>query len=243
MTAQVKPSPESTDSKKEQVEQMFDDISGRYDLLNRLLSFGVDVGWRKKVRRKIEASGAERLLDVATGTADMAIELSRLPALKEIIGVDISAGMLRVGDKKIARKSLNHKIRLMQADSESLPFEDNSFDACTVCFGVRNFEHLEAGMKEMARVLKPGGKLIVLEFSRPRSAVFRQLYWFYFGKVLPFLGRIISGSSNAYRYLPASVKAFPDGSDFTTIIKNCGCSEATAEPLTFGICTLYTGTR
>jgi demethylmenaquinone methyltransferase/2-methoxy-6-polyprenyl-1,4-benzoquinol methylase len=239
----VKPNPQADASKKEQVEHMFDAISGRYDLLNRLLSFGIDISWRKKVKKAIAEASAEQVLDVATGTADMAIELSSLPKVKHITGVDISAGMLSFGQQKIDRRLLSEKITLKQADSEQLPFPDAHFDACTVCFGVRNFEHLSRGIAEMARVLKPGGILLVLEFSRPRNPVFKALYWFYFGKILPGLGRLISGSNNAYRYLPESVKVFPDGNDFTKIMEEAGIRNAKARPLTFGICTLYSGTR
>lgn len=239
----VKPNPQAEASKKEQVEHMFDAISGRYDLLNRMLSFGIDISWRKKVKKAIADAGARSVLDVATGTADMAIELAALPQVNHITGVDISAGMLSFGQQKIDRKALNEKIKLQQADSEQLPFPDASFDACTVCFGVRNFEHLSRGITEMARVLRPGGTLLVLEFSRPKNPVFKALYWFYFGKILPALGRLISGSNNAYRYLPESVKVFPDGKDFLHIMEGAGIRNAKAKPLTFGICTLYSGTR
>jgi len=239
----VKPNPQAEASKKVQVEHMFDAISGRYDLLNRLLSFGIDIRWRKKVKKAIADAGAEQVLDVATGTADMAIELASLAKVKHITGVDISAGMLSFGQQKIQRRELSQKITLQQADSEQLPFPNASFDACTVCFGVRNFEHLSKGIAEMARVLKPGGTLLVLEFSRPRNPVIKALYWFYFGKILPALGRLISGSNNAYRYLPESVKVFPDGSDFTRIMNEAGIRNAHARALTFGICTLYSGTR
>jgi demethylmenaquinone methyltransferase / 2-methoxy-6-polyprenyl-1,4-benzoquinol methylase len=191
----------------------------------------------------VEARGASLVLDVATGTADMAIELCRNNQIKKVIGVDISAGMLHHGRRKISAKKLDSRIELQQADSEALPFNSNTFDACTVCFGVRNFENLETGMSEMVRVLKPGGMLLVLEFSKPRSALFKSLYWFYFGKVLPALGRLISGSNNAYRYLPESVKVFPDGEAFLEIMRRCGLAEVQAQPLTFGICTLYIGIR
>ncbi len=234
----VKPNPSSDTSKKQQVEEMFDNISGRYDFLNRVLSLGIDVQWRKKVRRIIAKSGAKRILDVATGTADLAIEMAKIEG-SEIIGIDISKGMLAKGDIKLEKLGLDKRITLQQADSENLPFEDASFEAITVSFGVRNFENLKKGMTEMGRVLKPGGSLVVLEFSKPRNPVFSAIYWFYFKYILPPLGRLISKDATAYTYLPESVAAFPEGEDFVNVAKSCGYSRVTYKGLTFGIATLY----
>jgi demethylmenaquinone methyltransferase / 2-methoxy-6-polyprenyl-1,4-benzoquinol methylase len=221
-----------------QVEEMFDNISIRYDFLNHLLSFGIDKAWRKKVRMSLESGQPGLLLDVATGTADLAIELAKMGDV-QVVGVDISRGMLDQGDLKLIKQNLTGKIRLQQADSENLPFDDNFFDAVTVSFGVRNFENLEKGMREMCRVLKPGGKLAVLEFSKPANRIVGWIYWFYFKNVLPFVGRIFSKNSNAYTYLPESVARFPEGNDFAEIAKNCGYRNVVIKPLTFGISTLY----
>jgi demethylmenaquinone methyltransferase/2-methoxy-6-polyprenyl-1,4-benzoquinol methylase len=238
LTSHVKPNPDSEASKKLQVEQMFDSISHRYDFLNHLLSFGIDRGWRKKVRRSLQLHQPHRILDVATGTGDLAIELAKMGDVS-ILGVDISKGMLQMGDQKIVKLNLTDKIKLLQADSENLPFQDNEFDAVTVSFGVRNFENLESGLKEMLRVLKPGGRLAVLEFSKPSNKLVGLLYWFYFKNVLPFIGKLFSKSSNAYTYLPESVSKFPEKEAFSKIAKNCGFTAVNYTPLTFGISTLY----
>jgi demethylmenaquinone methyltransferase / 2-methoxy-6-polyprenyl-1,4-benzoquinol methylase len=234
----VKPNPHSETSKKQQVEEMFDNISGRYDFLNRVLSLGIDIQWRKKVRNIVAASGAKNILDVATGTADLAIELSNIPGTR-ITGIDISSGMLAKGDVKLEKLGLTDRIVLKQADSENLPFEDATFEAITVSFGVRNFENLEKGMREMGRVLKPGGSLVVLEFSKPRNPVFSAIYWFYFKYILPPLGRLISKDATAYTYLPESVAAFPEGSAFEAVAKSAGYSKISFKGLTFGISTIY----
>lgn len=217
---------------------MFDDISGRYDFLNHLLSLGIDKGWRRKVRKSLASLEPKNILDVATGTADLAIEMAKLGDVR-ITGVDISRGMLDMGDRKLLKQNLNHKITLQQADSENLPFQDNDFDAITVAFGVRNFENLEKGLSEMSRVLKTGGKLAVLEFSQPTNKLVGALYWFYFKNVLPFVGRLFSKNATAYTYLPESVSKFPEGENFATIAKNNGFSQVQMKPLTFGISTLY----
>lgn len=190
------------------------------------------------MRRYVTATGALQILDVATGTADLAIELTKIPKAK-IIGIDISRGMLDRGDVKIERLQLEERIQLQQADSENLPFEDETFDAITVSFGVRNFENLESGMKEMLRVLKPGGMLAVLEFSKPRNWFFSGVYWFYFKYILPTLGRLISKDATAYTYLPESVAAFPEGQKFADLAKSFGYSDVKFKGLTFGISTLY----
>lgn len=217
---------------------MFDSISGKYDFLNHLLSLGIDRGWRKKVRKALALKNPQRILDVATGTADLAIELARLGDVS-ITGVDISRGMLDKGDLKLNKLKLNNQIVLQQADSENLPFSDNDFDAASVAFGVRNFENLEKGLGEISRVLKQGGVLAVLEFSKPKNKLVSLAYWFYFNNLLPLVGRLISRSSNAYSYLPESVKHFPEGEAFAAIAKNSGFKNVEIRPLSFGISTLY----
>lgn len=224
-------------SKREQVERMFDNISPRYDLLNRLLSMGIDQRWRRKVVRQLARDRVQHLLDVATGTGDLAIMASK--RVPRITGVDISDGMLEQGRRKVAAKGLAGRITLQQADSVALPFPDDHFDAVTVAFGVRNFEELERGITEMRRVLRPGGKLHVLEFSKPRRAPFKQLFRFYFHHVLPFVGRLVSRDRSAYTYLPESVEAFPEGPAFVGILTRCGFHDARADALTGGVATLY----
>lgn len=228
-------------SKREQVERMFDNISPKYDLLNRLFSLGIDQGWRRKVVRLLGQEPVERLLDVATGTADLAI-LGATRA-KQVTGVDISEGMLAHGRTKVERKGLTQRVVLQRADSAALPFADGTFDAVTVAFGVRNFEHLEQGLREMARVLRPNGRIFVLEFSKPTKAPMKQLFRFYFHRVMPTIGRTVSKDSAAYTYLPKSVDAFPEGQAFLDIMARAGLREVKAEPLTGGIATLYTGRR
>ncbi|MFZ9754701.1 MAG: bifunctional demethylmenaquinone methyltransferase/2-methoxy-6-polyprenyl-1,4-benzoquinol methylase UbiE [Bacteroidia bacterium] len=238
MAATVKPDPRSESSKKQQVEEMFDAISPRYDFLNHALSLGIDYSWRTKVRKCVAATGAKKVMDVATGTGDLALELMKIEGL-QVTGVDISAGMLEVGKVKIRQKGFAERITMQQADAEHLPFEDHTFDAITVSFGVRNFGDLKQGLSDMRRVLKPGGQLFVLEFSQPKSRWFSALYWFYFKYILPVLGRLLSRSVNAYTYLPASVKAFPEGKEFASIAQEVGYSNVTYTPITMGICTLY----
>ncbi len=217
---------------------MFDSISGRYDLLNRMLSFGIDQIWRRKAVAALAEVKPKILLDVATGTGDLALAAMRLKPEK-IIGADISEGMLSIARKKVARHRLSDKIEMIRADSENLPFEENKFDAATVGFGVRNFENLECGMAEIRRVLRPGGMLVVLEFSKPRAGLFSRLYVGYFKYVLPRIGRWLSNDPAAYTYLPESVEAFPYGQAFATILKKVGFNQVTCRPLTFGISSLY----
>ena len=224
-------------SKREQVERMFDAISPKYDLLNRLFSLGIDQGWRRKVVRLVSQEPVDHLLDVATGTADLAIMAA--PKVGRVTGIDISEGMLAHGRVKVAKRKLENKIDLVQADSTALTFPDASFDAVTVAFGVRNFEDLERGIHEMFRVLRPNGRLFVLEFSKPQHTPMRQLFRFYFHRIMPLIGRTVSKDSEAYTYLPKSVDAFPEGPAFLEILKNAGAREATARPLTGGIATLY----
>lgn len=228
--------------KKEQVARMFNSISGNYDFLNHFLSLGIDIHWRKKAIRLLEKSQPKVILDVATGTGDFALATLKLKPT-EVIGVDISEGMLEVGRKKVKAQGHEQIIDLRLGDSENLPFEENKFDAAIVAFGVRNFENLEKGLSEMLRVLKPGGKLIVLEFSKPRAFPFKQIYNFYFNFILPKVGKVISKDSSAYTYLPESVKAFPDGSAFVDIMNKLGYQQTACTPLTFGISSLYTGSK
>ncbi|MCB0664042.1 MAG: bifunctional demethylmenaquinone methyltransferase/2-methoxy-6-polyprenyl-1,4-benzoquinol methylase UbiE [Saprospiraceae bacterium] len=226
-------------SKKEQVGKMFDNIAPNYDLLNRLLSAGIDVYWRKKAIAKLKSKQPKVILDVATGTGDVAIEMVKQLKPDKIVGLDLANEMLEVGRKKIKKRELDQIIEMVQGDSENLPFQDNTFDAVTVAFGVRNFENLEQGLSEMHRVLKPGGQVVVLEFSKPKMPPFKQLYNFYFKNILPVVGRITSKDPKAYSYLYESVQAFPDGVRFEKILEKTGfkCTHTTA--LTLGICSIY----
>jgi demethylmenaquinone methyltransferase / 2-methoxy-6-polyprenyl-1,4-benzoquinol methylase len=238
----VVPYKDQNENKKSQVATMFNNIAGKYDFLNHFLSAGIDIIWRKKAVSLLVSEKPKQMLDIATGTADFAIESLRLNPEK-IIGVDISEGMLAVGREKISKKGLSNKIELMYGDSEDLPFEDNTFDAITVAFGVRNFENLKQGLSEMNRVLKPGGTAVVLEFSKPRSFPMKQLYQFYFKNILPLVGKLVSKDNAAYTYLPESVQAFPDGEDFISIFKEVGFKSTKWHSLTFGISSIYTGKK
>ncbi|MDX1530496.1 MAG: bifunctional demethylmenaquinone methyltransferase/2-methoxy-6-polyprenyl-1,4-benzoquinol methylase UbiE [Rhodothermales bacterium] len=228
--------------KKVEVERMFDAIAPRYDLLNRVLSLGIDRGWRKRaVRMAADAleGPPERVLDVATGTADLAVEaLSMAPA--EVVGVDLSEAMLERGRAKLRARGIG-RVTLQKGDAEALPFPDGHFDAALVAFGVRNFEDLQAGLREMRRVLRPGGVLVVLELSKPRAFPFRQLYDFYSLKLLPLVGRLVSGDRGAYTYLPESVRAFPDGAAFLRELERAGFADRAERRLTFGVASLYRG--
>jgi demethylmenaquinone methyltransferase/2-methoxy-6-polyprenyl-1,4-benzoquinol methylase len=239
---EVKPYKDTQSSKREQVEQMFDSIAPKYDFLNRFLSLGIDQAWRKKAINSLKEVNPKQILDVATGTADLAIAALKLKP-DHITGIDISNQMLQVGRDKIGNKQLSGKITLQQADSVNLPFEDNKFDAITVAFGVRNFEFLQQGINQMYRVTRKGGKLAVLEFSKPKSFPFKQLYNFYFKYILPGWGGFISKSKTAYTYLPESVEHFPEGESFAVYLKNAGYINIKIRPLTFGICTLYTAIK
>ncbi len=233
----------SSDGKKEQVAEMFDNIAPKYDFLNQLLSLGIHKGWRKKAVKLLIPLAPKKMLDVATGTGDFAIEANKRLNPERITGVDISEGMMKIGREKLKKLGLDQKIELLIGDSENLPFADHSFDAITVGFGVRNFETLEKGMAGMFRVLKPGGMLVVLEFSRPRKFPIKQLFNFYFNRVTPFVGKIFSKDNRAYTYLPESVSAFPDGEQFISIMKKTGFSDCSWQPLTFGIASIYTGKK
>jgi demethylmenaquinone methyltransferase/2-methoxy-6-polyprenyl-1,4-benzoquinol methylase len=238
----VVPYKEQTASKKEQVATMFDNIAGKYDLLNRVLSFGIDIYWRKKAVSLLKPLKPRLILDIATGTGDFAIEaLAAKP--EKIIGVDISEGMLAKGREKIRQKKLEHKIELLKGDSEKLLFTDNYFDAVIVSFGVRNFENLDKGLSDMFRVLKKGGTCIIIEFSKPTSFPFKQVYNFYSGRILPLIGKVISKDQSAYSYLPESVQAFPDGKDFLHIFEKAGFHSTRCIPLTFGISSIYIGKK
>jgi demethylmenaquinone methyltransferase / 2-methoxy-6-polyprenyl-1,4-benzoquinol methylase len=234
----VKPYKDSSLSKKEQVAEMFDNIAGNYDFLNHFLSMGIDIYWRKRLVKRLKKQAPNHILDVATGTGDLAIAMLKSNPEK-VIGIDISKGMLEVGRKKMKDKGLEDRISLKLADSENLPFEDNTFDAVTVSFGARNFENLEKGLSEMCRVMRPGGKLYILEFSQPTSFPFKQTYQFYFKYILPLVGKVVSKDNAAYTYLPESVGAFPYGSKLNNIIEKCGYSNAHNHPLTMGIATIY----
>lgn len=238
----VVPYKNQNSGKKEQVTRMFNNISKHYDLLNHLLSLGVDIYWRKQAIKMLKPENPKYILDIATGTGDFAIEALALKPSK-IIGVDISEGMLEVGKKKLQRMRLEDKIELRIGDSERLLFEDNIFDAIIVAFGVRNFENLEKGLADMYRVLKPGGSVVVLEFSKPQKFPFKQLYNFYFKSILPIVGRIISKDQSAYTYLPESVKAFPDGNAFLEVLNRVGYKNTICRTLTFGISSIYMGRK
>lgn len=238
MNKHVKPYRDLDSSKKEQVAQMFDNISANYDFLNHLLSLSIDKGWRRKVVRLIRQDKPQQILDVATGTADLAIAMAKI-APEKVVGVDISDGMLEVGRQKVRKKGLTELVTLENGDSENLPYPDASFDAITVAFGVRNFENLEKGLREMYRVLRPGGKLLVLEFSQPTRFPFKQLYNFYFRNILPLLGKLVSRDQSAYTYLPESVGAFPFGKQMTDILAQCGYQHNRFIPVTFGVATIY----
>lgn len=239
----VVPEQGSVLSKKEQVADMFDNIAFRYDFLNRFLSAGIDVRWRKKALQQLKSIDPEKILDVATGTADVAIMATSVLQPRSIIGIDISDGMLELGRKKIAKAGLAGVIELQNGDSETINFLDNTFDAVTVAFGVRNFEHLEKGLAEIWRVLKPGGKLVVLEFSKPKAPVVKQLYNVYMKIVAPAMGRLFSKNRNAYKYLDESIKKFPEGKNFTQILDNLGYRNTYCKPQSAGICSIYCGEK
>ena len=237
----IKPQQNSPVSKKLQVAKMFDNIAKSYDFLNHSLSFGMDFYWRKKAVSKL-TNNPKKILDVATGTGDLAIELSKLNA-DQIVGIDIANEMINIGRKKIVSKGLEKVIELQEGDAENLKFPDNSFDAITVAFGVRNFENLNSGLKEMCRVLRPGGIVAVLEFSKPKAFPIKQLYNFYFRNILPIMGRTVSKSNAAYTYLPDSVRSFAEDDVFLAELGQAGFKETKQNRLTMGIATLYYATK
>lgn len=230
-------------SKKEQVAGMFDSIAYRYDFLNRFLSAGIDITWRKNALKELKKLDPKKILDVATGTADVAIMATTSLHPEKIIGIDISDGMLDFGRKKIEKLNLGKVIELVNGDSETINFADNSFDAVTVAFGVRNFQNLEKGLGEIKRVLRPGGKLVVLEFSKPKSVGIKQLYNVYMKVVAPGMGKLFSKNRNAYKYLDESIKKFPEGKNFTTILDNLGYRNTYCKPQSLGICSIYCGEK
>jgi demethylmenaquinone methyltransferase / 2-methoxy-6-polyprenyl-1,4-benzoquinol methylase len=238
----VVPYKEQDASKKEQVAQMFDNVSPKYDFLNHLLSGGIDILWRKKAIKLLKKAQPKTILDIATGTGDFAIEALTLKPDK-IVGVDISEGMLSFGREKIKKLGMDSVITLQSGDSERLAFEDNTFDAVIVSFGVRNFENLEKGLTDMCRVMKSGGTCVVLEFSKPQTFPMKQLYNFYFKNILPTVGKIVSKDTSAYTYLYDSVQAFPEGNDFMKVFQRAGFTQTQCLPLTFGISTIYVGRK
>ncbi len=231
------------EGKKEQVSTMFDNIAKWYDFLNHFLSLGIDKNWRKQTIKALAPYNPQLVLDVATGTGDVAIEIAKRLSPKKITGIDISEKMLAVGREKIKKKGLEDLITLLSGDSEKILFDTESFDAVTVAFGVRNYENLEKGLQEMHRVLKKGGHLAILEFSKPKAFPLKQIYHFYFKNILPTFGKLFSKDPKAYSYLYESVMAFPDGKDFAELLEKNGFAKTKIKPMTFGICTLYFATK
>ncbi|MHC5308820.1 bifunctional demethylmenaquinone methyltransferase/2-methoxy-6-polyprenyl-1,4-benzoquinol methylase UbiE [Myroides sp. LJL116] len=242
MSKNITPYKESDLGKKKQVEQMFDNISGNYDNLNRMISLGTDQGWRKKVLKMVSQSNPVNILDIATGTGDLAILLSKSDALS-ITGLDLSAGMLEVGKQKVKALNLESKIKMIQGDSENLPFQDNSFDAITVGFGIRNFENLEKGLGEILRVLKPGGVFVILETSVPTKFPFKQGYFLYTQTFLPLMGKLFSKDKQAYEYLSDSAKNFPFGVELNNILTKVGFKDVQHFPQTMGVATIYRSSK
>ena len=242
MSKKIIPYQNSDLSKKGQVEKMFNNISKEYDILNRVISFGIDISWRKKIVKILKSKNPSIILDVATGTGDLAIELVKTNA-KKIIGLDISKGMLDVGINKINHKNLNNTIEMVIGDSENLKYEDNFFDAVTVSFGVRNFESLDLGLREIFRVLKPNGSLVILETSNPTKFPFKQFYTVYSKFILPTIGKIFSKDKLAYNYLSESSAEFPYGEKFNNILKKIGFTSVVDFPQTFGVATIYVASK
>ncbi|MBE9602152.1 bifunctional demethylmenaquinone methyltransferase/2-methoxy-6-polyprenyl-1,4-benzoquinol methylase UbiE [Pedobacter sp. MC2016-24] len=243
MNENITPYQSETATKKEQVASMFDNISKKYDFLNHFLSLGIDILWRKRAIRELKSIKPRVMLDVATGTGDFAFEAITILQPEKIIGVDISDGMLNVARKKIAERNLGGVFSVQMGDSEGLHFDNDHFDAITVAFGVRNYENLEKGLSDMFRVLKPGGKIVILEFSKPRAFPIKQAYNFYFKQILPHFGKLFSKDNSAYTYLPESVSAFPDGDAFVELMEKVGFKQTKEIRLTFGISTIYTGQK
>ena len=239
----IVPYAESEDGKKDQVASMFNSIAKKYDFLNRFLSLGIDQGWRKKAIAKFGNHPLKHLLDIATGTADMALMANMQIKPEKITGIDISEGMMKYGRIKIAEKGLSNKIELVLGDSTDIPFQEGLFDGAMVAFGVRNFADLEKGLKEIHRVLKPDSKLVILEFSQPTNKLFKPIYSFYMHWITPTVGKIFSGNKEAYAYLNKSVIAFPEGNAFLTIFENVGFRQVSQQKLSLGICSIYCGKK
>jgi len=239
----VVPYSQSQEGKKEQVATMFDSIAKKYDFLNRFLSLGIDQGWRKKAISHLKDKKIDQLLDIATGTADMALMANSLLAPNKIIGIDISEGMMQYGRIKIAQKGWSDKITLQLGDSTSIPFNDEQFDGAMVAFGVRNFAHLEKGLTEIYRVLKPNSKLVILEFSQPTSFWFKPIYTLYMKWITPTIGKLFSGNKAAYAYLNESVIAFPEGAAFLAVFEKAGFKNVQQQKLSLGICSIYIGNK
>ena len=239
----VVPFNESGLSKKQQVAEMFDQVAGRYDFMNRFLSVGIDTSWRKKALKILKKDQPKLMLDVATGTADVAIMARQILHPDKIIGIDISEKMLEIGREKVLKAGLDKHIELQSGDSEAIKFPDNTFDAVTVAFGVRNFEHLEQGLAEIRRVLKPGCKLIVLEFSKPKIPGIEQFYNFYMGRIAPEMASMVSKNRKAYKYLNDSMMKFPDGNNFVNVLKKVGFQQTSCKRLSLGICSIYCGSK
>lgn len=239
---QVTPYKDKKESKKAQVESMFDNIAPSYDRLNHILSAGIDVLWRKKAIRHLRKKNPKVILDMATGTGDFAFEAMSLKP-DVIYAVDLSSKMLEIGQQKSEKKNTTATINFVKGDAENLELESNTIDAITVGFGVRNFENLKLGLEEMNRVMKPGGQIAILEISKPRKFPIKQLFDFYFHKILPFIGKFISKDNDAYTYLPNSVEAFPENEEFLKIMNECGYTDSKWTPLTLGICSMYTASK
>jgi demethylmenaquinone methyltransferase/2-methoxy-6-polyprenyl-1,4-benzoquinol methylase len=223
--------------------ELFNAIAGRYDLINSVLSFGLHRGWRRQMREQLPNRHPIRCLDLATGTADVALELVKNPKVSQVTGLDMSAAMIRVGEQKVAAKNLQHRVELGLGDAQKLPANDREYDAVTMAFGIRNVASVEQCLRECYRVLKPQGRLLILEFSLPRSQLTKQLHLFYLRRVLPKIGRLLSGHQVAYQYLNETIEEFPYGQDFVRLLENAGFDEAGYKSLTFGIVNLYWGDK
>src|ERR1700759_639101 len=243
MSKTITPYHNEQGTKKQQVADMFNNIAKTYDFLNHFLSLGIDIIWRKKAINELSNDKPAHILDVATGTGDFAFEALNILKPEKITGVDISQGMLDIAEQKIAKRGLQAQFEVKLGDSEKLPFEADEFDAVTVAYGVRNFEDLQKGIDDIYRVLKPGGKAVILEFSKPKAFPVKQLYNFYFNYITPGIGKLFSKDARAYSYLPESVAAFPDGKNFTGLMDKVGFQNTKNRPLAFGICSIYTGVK
>jgi len=243
MSKIITPYDQKDAGKKQQVANMFNNISGKYDFLNHVLSFGIDKIWRRKAISILKETKPQTILDVATGTGDFAFEAIRILKPQTVVGVDISEGMLAIAQEKIVNRNLSDQFKVQLGDSERLDFSDESFDAVTVAFGVRNFENLQQGLSDICRVIRPGGRAIILEFSNPKKFPIKQLYSFYSKNILPQIGKLFSKDNRAYTYLPESIAQFPDGSDFADLLLKAGFKQAICMPQTFGICTIYVGIK